>query len=313
MIVGTWNLENLFRPGTEGGPSGAGAYEAKLTALAGGIDALAPDVLAVQEVGDPAALDDLVDRLEGTWHVATSDLPDERGIRVGFVSRPALTDVEQVHAFPDRLDPVQVDDSGAPLATMGRGALKVRVTIDGRDVDLVTCHLKSKLLTFPGGRFSPRNEDERARFGAYALYRRTAEATTLRVYANALLDGAGRDRAVVLLGDLNDEPGAATTQILLGPPGSEIGTPGFGAPDKGDGARLWNLAALLPDDRRYSRIYRGRRELIDHLLVSHALVTRVDSVDSGPGDAPSIDDEPAERRDAPGSDHLPITARFALR
>lgn len=42
-------------------------------------------------------------------------------------------------------------------------------------------------------------------------------------------------------GDLNDTPQAATTQLLLGPPGSEIGTPGFDQPDDGDGQRLWNL------------------------------------------------------------------------
>jgi hypothetical protein len=46
---------------------------------------------------------------------------------------------------------------------MGRRALSVRVVLDtGRAVDLVACHLKSKLLTFPGGRFSPHDEDERA-------------------------------------------------------------------------------------------------------------------------------------------------------
>jgi len=32
---------------------------------------------------------------------------------------------------------------------------------------------------------------------------------------------------------------AATTQILNGPPGSEIGTVGFGRPDDGDGDRMW--------------------------------------------------------------------------
>jgi endonuclease/exonuclease/phosphatase family metal-dependent hydrolase len=67
---------------------------------------------------------------------------------------------------------------------------------------------------------------------------RAAEAVTLRAFANRLLDGQGRERAVIVLGDLNDEPAAATTQILLGPPGSEIGTPGFVRPDQGDGARL---------------------------------------------------------------------------
>src|SRR5262249_11687135 len=83
------------------------------------------------------------------------------------------------------------------------------------------------------------------------LYRRAAEAATVRAHATALLDGHGQDRALVVLGDLNDEPGAATTQILLGPPGSEIGTPGYGRRDRGDGQRLWNLAPRIPEANRY--------------------------------------------------------------
>jgi predicted extracellular nuclease len=38
---------------------------------------------------------------------------------------------------------------------------------------------------------------------------------------------------------------------------------------------LWNLAARIPGPQRLSRVYRGRGELIDHLLVSHALVNLV--------------------------------------
>lgn len=41
-----------------------------------------------------------------------------------------------------------------------------------------------------------------------------------------------------MAGDLNDEPDAATTQLLQGPPGSEIGTVGFDHPDGGDVQRL---------------------------------------------------------------------------
>lgn len=167
-------------------------------------------------------------------------------------------------------------------------------------------------LTFPGGRFQPRDEGERARFGSYALYRRAAEAVTLRAFANALLDGQGSERAVIVLGDFNDEPAAATTQILLGPPGSEIGTPGFPRPDSGDGARLWNLAPLIPEKRRFSRVFRGRGELIDHILVSHALVQRVEQLDTGPGEPPSITEQPSARRDERASDHLPVVARFDL-
>lgn len=47
-------------------PSIRTAYKAKLTALAKTITDLAPDVLAVQEVGEAKALNDLIDRLDGT-------------------------------------------------------------------------------------------------------------------------------------------------------------------------------------------------------------------------------------------------------
>lgn len=312
--IGTWNLENLFRPGTDGGPRTDTAYQAKLTALADTIDVLAPDVLAVQEVGDLDALADLAERAGGGWKLATAD-PDGRGIRVGFLSRLDLTDVEQVRDFPAGLRPIQVDDTATTISTMGRPALRARVQVGGRPVDLITCHLKSKLLTFPGGRFSPRDEGERARFGAYALNRRAAEAVTVRAAATALLDGQGQQRAVVVLGDLNDELAAATTQILHGPPGSEIGTDGYDRPDQGDGERLWNLAMRIPESQRFSRIYRGRGELIDHILVSHALVSLVAdgavTTDSTRPD-PSITDNPGTRRDAPGSDHRPVLAVIDL-
>jgi endonuclease/exonuclease/phosphatase family metal-dependent hydrolase len=115
-----------------------------------------------------------------------------------------------------------------------------------------------------------------------------------------------------VLGDLNDEPLAATTQILLGPPGSEIGTGGFEAPDKGDTRRLWNLAALIPEERRFTRVFRGRGELIDHVLVSRALVTRTTRVDTTEDPPPSIDETPTARRDEPGSDHRPVIAELDL-
>ena len=144
---------------------------------------------------------------------------------------------------------------------MGRPALHVRVRIQDTDIDLIAAHFKSKLLTFPNGRFSPLDEGERARFGAYALYRRAAEAVTVRAAATALLT-SDDNASVMVLGDLNDEVEAATTQILNGPTGSEIGTGGFDQPDHGDRQRLWNLAPRIPADQRFSRIYRGRKELI---------------------------------------------------
>jgi hypothetical protein len=80
-----------------------------------------------------------------------------------------------------------------------------------------------------------------------ALLRRAAEATTVRLAANDVIVG-NRINALAVLGDFNDAPSAATTQILQGPSGSEIDTAGFDRPDAADDSRLWNLAAFLRDE-----------------------------------------------------------------
>ena len=100
---------------------------------------------------------------------------------------------------------------------------------------------------------------------------------------------------------------------MLGPPGSEIDTRGFDLDDAGDAQRLWNLAPrILPEDRRFSRVFNGRAELIDHILVSHALVHDVDAVTTGTADLPSVTTNPGERPAATASDHAPVIARFAV-
>ncbi|MEV0904822.1 endonuclease/exonuclease/phosphatase family protein [Streptomyces hokutonensis] len=314
MLLGTWNLENLYRPGGPFGPKDKAAYETKLAALAAVITELDPVLLGVQEVGEPEALQDLAGMLTGEWHIALSTHPDGRGIRVGFLSRTAPQVIADTNTFPAKLRPVQSDDSGAVDPTAGRGFLAVEVTTDTGTLTVAVAHLKSKLLTYPGNRFFPHDEGERARYGAYALYRRAAEAASLRALADELLAGEGKTRDVAVLGDMNDEVQAATTQILLGPPGSEIGTSGYDKPDQGDAVRLWDVAPLIPADQRYSRINSGRRELIDHILTSHHLVHRVTAAGTGLPAAgapqlPSVGPDPATRREAPGSDHAPVWVR----
>ncbi len=314
MLLGTWNLENLYRPGGPYGPADEAAYAAKLAALAAVITELDPGLLGVQEVGDPGALEDLAGMLDDDWHVALSSHADSRDIRVGFLSRTELTVVADTAAFPPRMLPVQADDTGLTASQVGRGFLAVEVAGERGPLRVAVCHLKSKLLSYPDGRFQPRDEGERARYGAYALYRRAAEAAALRALADRLLEGDGRERDVAVLGDLNDEVQAATTQLLLGPPGSEIGTPGYDRPDRGDAVRLWDVAPLIPASERYSRVNSGRRELIDHVLLSHRLVRRVSAAgtglpDDGPPRLPSVGEDPGERRGVAGSDHAPVWVR----
>jgi endonuclease/exonuclease/phosphatase family metal-dependent hydrolase len=206
---------------------------------------------------------------------------------------------------------------------MGRGALRVRVSKAGFSTDLISVHLKSKLLTFPlpggGTAFSTNDEGDRAQAAAVALMRRTAEAATVRIAANAIV-ADNNVNALAILGDFNDGPSAATTQIFQGPDGSELDTRGFDMPDRGDNARLWNLAPLIADDRRFSRIHRSQGELLDQIFVSEEFFPREDTgdrriptqVDSIVEHIRSIGDNPAARVGEVRPDHAPVVATFEL-
>ena len=204
---------------------------------------------------------------------------------------------------------------------MGRGVVRVTVMSGGLPVHIITCHLKAKLLTFPGGFFSTGDDDLRARVGAVALMRRTAEAAQVRLEVNQLM-AANPNDGVIVLGDLNDGPEAATSQLLLGPSGSEIGTMGFDRPDQGDAARLFNTDVLIEEDRRFSRIHRGVGELLDQILASEELFPRtnginrdlpeVDSHVDFSDQLPSISSNPNVRASEIEPDHAPVTAVFDL-
>lgn len=326
--VMTWNIENLFRVGSESGPKTQDEYTQKLRSLSQVILDLDPDVLALQEIGDLEALKELVALLEARYpHVHTSAAPDARGIRVGFLSKLEIEQYEDIKTFPNggflKIVGYITDENVTEITKMGRGALRIVVSPKpGISINLINAHLKSKLLTFSSplgkARFSPRDENERAQVAGLALLKRTAESVALRAKANAVLENNDR-QGLIILGDLNDVPSAATTQIFQGPTGSEIKTSGFERRDQGDDTRLFNLAPLIDESRRYSRIHQNNKELIDHIFVSQELLPgqprRLPEVDSHvdfTNALPSVSNDPKERQGKPGSDHAPVTAIFDL-
>src|SRR3989442_13982903 len=98
--VMTWNLENLFRPGGPSGPADPDIYKAKLHGLAGTINGQAPDVLAVQEVGDPDALADLVALLGWSWHRRVAGHGGHLRCQVGGLSTHAVSAPAAVDLLP---------------------------------------------------------------------------------------------------------------------------------------------------------------------------------------------------------------------
>lgn len=286
LTVMTWNVRNLLAVGHPDGPSTPEEYQSKLAVLAEVIDGVEPDVLALQEVGPDEVLTDLnaVCRIDFDYRLLGT--PDSRGIRVALMSPRRLSNRRVLQAFPPGVLPVQCrdlgfDDPATPLneATTdrtGRGVLSATVRAGNRAVTVMNCHLKSKLISYErrpgvvdGSQFAANDEGERLRYDGYALGRRAAEAMTCRAALDEVLTaagdpvgngpGTGIDNPVVFCGDLNDEPQAATTQIIQGPGGSEIDfrpNSGFQTTDNGDGWRMWNLHRLLPPEGpNYTRIF----------------------------------------------------------
>jgi endonuclease/exonuclease/phosphatase family metal-dependent hydrolase len=307
FTVMTWNIENLFPVGHPSGPKTQQLYERKMQNLAHTILAIAPDVLALQEVGDPQSFADLQRRLGDRYpYTNLSSHPDPRGIRVALVSRMPMVEARELHEFPKTALTNVLNSQGHPIRNMGRGAVKATVVLaQGLLVNIVTAHLKSKLITYSGGRRYPLDEDERAREIGEALFKRTAEAVALRVYLNYLM--ANNNNPLILMGDMNDGPKSTTTEILTGPEDRSLTQK-----DKYDDIRLYNLADYIEPSRRYSRLYQKERELIDHIFVSYELIFRRRQVDSYVEPIESIDQDAEARREAVYPDHAPLYARFEI-
>ena len=101
LTVMTWNLENLERPESTATPVERAAYAVKLEQTVQVIADADPDLLGVQEVLaraddlQPQVFEDLRSALSqrtgSAWTGHLSKIPDPRGIRVGWLSRGALT------------------------------------------------------------------------------------------------------------------------------------------------------------------------------------------------------------------------------
>ena len=85
FTITTWNVQNFTQNDQ--------VYNEKLDFLVDTLQALGSDVVALQEILDPNALQDLANRL-GLHHIAAA--PDGRMNRVAFITRNAPTQSEQI-------------------------------------------------------------------------------------------------------------------------------------------------------------------------------------------------------------------------
>ncbi len=169
--------------------------------------------------------------------------------RVSFVDKPGgsptssvgvVRDRGKTHltASPGRVDPTNEawEDSRKPLA--GEFVFK------GRTVFVIANHFNSKGGDQPThGRFQPPVRSSEVQ--------RAKQATVLRGFVDAVL-AADRNANIVVAGDLNDYPFSPAVQTLTA------------------GGALKDLIATVPEAERYSYVFEGQSQVLDHILASKA-------------------------------------------
>ncbi len=305
-VITTFNVENLFdlvdepTKDDEGSTPTAAELDVKLTKLAMAIELELglPAIMVLQEVENTAIAQELGDRVNaaaGTDYVATSfETSDARGIEVAFLwdaDRASLEDAFQMSG-------TDVEAAfGASSPSPGREPLVGVFDIEGSEVTIVGNHFKSK------GGDDPLFGVNQPPIRVTEIQRR-AQAQVVRDFANGILD-ADPDALVMVAGDLNDfqfgEPGEGPhhpLSILEGDP---------------DEVPLANLVSLEKRAERYSFVFDGNSQVLDHMLVSPGLLAATVAADFLHFDASfeaGLGDDPTTT--IRSSDHDPLEGRFHL-
>jgi uncharacterized protein len=300
------NVLNFFP--TSGTPAAAAAFALRVERTAGTIinELRTPDILGLIEVGDINGLRQLRDRintLAGTDYEAyllESDDDTERDQDVGYLVNQTRVQVER--------DPYQLGREatfvvcGEVDTLLDRPPFVLEARFEGTPVTVILNHLRSLIdvnnpAPFSGAPNVPCTETvgsrvrEKRRLGAEFL----ADAIEAR-----------QDENLVVIGDMNAfEVNDGYGDII----GTLEGSPADPNTVVEPSVDRWShtlttLARLVPGPERYSYVFEGNAQVLDHILVNAAMLERI----TGFGFARINADFPEDERQ---SDHDAAFARFA--
>jgi predicted extracellular nuclease len=260
---------------------GLGRFDAIATQIVNALDA--PDIIALQEIQDndgaevsevaaaDLTLQTLVDAIERaggpsyrfldtpglvpaftTNDGVVSPVGGQPGgnIRPAFLYNPER--VSLVGTAEPLTDPADQATNPDNPFYRSRIPLVARFAFNGREVTLINAHLSSKGGSAPIlGTEQPfeARQEEPAVNGSLDERRRQADAIRALVEQRLAADPQAR---IAVLGDLNEFEFVSPVRDILG-------------------ERLHNTTFSLPDTERYSFIFQGNSQQLDHILVSDAL------------------------------------------
>lgn len=321
--VATFNLESLDEK-----PRTPALLGRRVAALRPQLLRLEADVLCLQEVS-ASAKHPHEGRILGALDRLLAETPYaqyERAVSVGLqgtgpadihnlvtLSRWPVAEIRQIrHDLVPPLHYVPITSIEKPPqavdARFDRPILYARLALpDGIRLHVLNVHLRSPLAApIPGQKKSPlawRTIAGWAEGFFVAALKRSGQALEARLFLERLFD-AEPDALIVLCGDFNADGREVPVRTLLGD-ADDTGNPDLNR------RSLTAVERSLPDDRRFSVRHAGHTVMLDHILVSRALLAWVRSAEvHNEGLADEIFDA---RPGAPplGSFHAPVVTEFA--
>lgn len=323
LRLATFNVENL-----DDKPGQKPALEERLAALRPQVLRLRADVLCLQEIhgqetpGRPRELLALRRLVTGTpyeaFHVATTraangrDVFDVRNLVV--LSRfPVLATAQVKHRLAPapayrRVTAKPADTEARPVS-WERPILHVRLDLGGgRVLHVLNLHLKSKLPdAIPGqapNRFQWHSAAGWAEGSFLASMRRVGQALEARLLVDEIFDADPQAR-IAVCGDLNAESDSVPVLALRGR-GEDTGNPALA------GRVLVPCENTVPESARYSLLHRGRGFMLDHILVSRALLAGYRGAEIHNETLPDKSIAGAGGALFPEPDHAAVVAEFEL-
>ena len=320
--VATFNLANLFDtvddPDTKDSVLSPTEYQRRLQkhALMIHLGIGEPEILALQEVENLDVLQELIARPEiaASYHPILQKGPDRRGINLALLyraDRVRLVHQESRQGCTSLVDGLGPDGNGYP--TSPQNSITCDTDGDGQAdgnrlfsrpplvVRLQVC--RSTCPTDNGGLVDPveiwlvvnhfKSKTEDTDMNQYTLPRRTAQAHFIIDFIEEIWS-LHPDANLIVLGDLNDTLYSPTLNVLTS-------------------GKLINLSSRIQESERYTYIYHGVSQVLDHMLIR--LQPQLAAISISPVHYNA--DYPTQLSGVTGSlyrssDHDPLVARFRM-
>ncbi|MEC4983734.1 MAG: esterase-like activity of phytase family protein [Oscillatoria sp. PMC 1068.18] len=292
LTVATYNVLNLDPNDADGDEDIAdGQFEDIANQIV--INLQNPDIIALQEIQDNSgSTDDGTTAADVNLQILTDAIVAAGGVNYSFIDAPTNNNenggqpggnIRVAYLYnPDRVDLVSGsveivpdnDLSDGDAFEDSRKSLAATFEFAGEEVTIINNHFSSKSGSTPLFSTEPLingSEDERI-----------VQAEAVNSYVDDIL-AANAEANVIVLGDLNEFEFETAVEIL-------------------EADILTNLTETLPEDERYSYIFQGNSQSLDHILVSNNLAAKAEF------DAVHVNSEFPDQ----ASDHDPLIVSLNL-